>query len=373
MKKQCLLDREKIISTLTAMQPLCNKRTTIDATAHILFQISNRELVLKATDLEISLQASCPLQECTFDESVSLLVQGRRIFEIVKELEGPIECAFENNQLELRAQSVHVQLNVQSADDFPRFPERIENLMGIERARLLDLLRRVIFLIPQNNSNPALNGLFVELSAQGLSMTSTDGHCLVQVQTSDYPSEQPRSWLLPRRAVFELKKLLETVPDAMVFVGVCEGQLVFSGELFNFFTRLIAQPFPEYRAILQQEGFLPGSIDRSLLTKSLRRSASLLSGQFVATRFTFSPTSVRIALNNKGVGALDETIPLKSFSGTALDIRFYAPYLLDGLQIFDEQDVLFHVKNETSPLMLVSQTPQLALTFLVMPVSPVAG
>lgn len=372
-KKYCIIHQKKIMPILTAMQPLCTKRTTVDTTAQILFYISNRELVLKATDLEISLQSSCPLEESSFAEAEQFLVPGRRIFELLKELEGPITFFWETSHVSIQAEGVEVHLHIQPAEEFPSFPERIENLLGVPRGELLDLVERVSFLIPQNNSNPALNGLFAEISPAGFSLTATNGHCLVRVHNAAYMLETARSWVLPRRAVFELKKLLENSNDATVFLGVCDGHVVFSGEQFNFFTRLISQQFPEYRPILQREGFEKGTIDKTIFTKALRRSACLLTGQFIATQFSFDKHSVRLTLQNKGVGTVDEVVPLESFTGEPFAIRFYAPYLLDGLQVFSENPIPFYVKDGARPMVLATEPTEkskTSVTFLVMPISP---
>ena len=56
--------------------------------------------------------------------------------------------------------------------------------MHLDAPFLLKMLESVAFLIPQNNANPALNGLLLELSSASLTMTTTDGHCLAQVQTA---------------------------------------------------------------------------------------------------------------------------------------------------------------------------------------------
>ena len=82
------------------------------------------------------------------------------------------------HSLGLRAGSVNLSLHIKDAQEFPPFPERIENLMQFDAEFLLNLLNNVAFLIPQNNANPALNGLFMEVSKTGLMMTTTDGHCL---------------------------------------------------------------------------------------------------------------------------------------------------------------------------------------------------
>lgn len=358
------------MAILSSMQPICTKRTTLDATTYILFQVGHKELVLKSTDLEISLQSSYQLDDSTIEEPISYLVSGKRLFELVKELEDDIVFSLEDKQLVLQAGGVKVSLNIRDAQDFPPFPERIENLMQLDSSFLLAMLGKVGFLIPQNNSNPALNGLYLEIASTGLKMTTTDGHCLAQISTAKYTLEQEKKWLLPRRAIFEVKKLLESSEGAMIFLGLCGNQLVFSGESFNFFTKLLADPFPNYAMILSREGFKPARVDKSGFIKTLRRSACLLSGQFIATQFEFKDKEVSVLMQNKEVGKLAERLLLEDFEGDQMDVRFYAPYLLSGLQAFSDSALKFYLKNESKPIIFESQDEQSHMIYLVMPVSP---
>jgi len=206
--KRFAIDQKSLVAILASMQPICSKRTTIDTTASILFQVGHRELVMKSTDLEISLQANCPVNDSTLTQSESFLVPGKRIFEIVKEFDGLITCTIKNNQLAFKAGSVHVTLNVQDEQGFPPFPERIENLMQLDTTIFARMLDNVSFLIPQTSTQNALTGLYLEITPAGLTMTTTDGHCLAQVKHSNFKLDSARSWLLPRRAIFELKKII---------------------------------------------------------------------------------------------------------------------------------------------------------------------
>jgi len=373
MENKFIVEQKALLSLLASMQPICTKRTTLDATSSILFQVGLKELILKSTDLEISLQSSYLVQDSTVEEPVSFLVSGRRIFDVVKELDGDIECALKGQQLVVKTDSVNLALNIKEAEEFPPFPERIENLMQLESAFLLEMLSKVAFLIPQNNANPALNGLFLEISDSEFKMTATDGHCLAQVISPKYKLAEEKRWLLPRRAIFEMKKLLESSKEKTVFLGTCGNQLVFSGESFNFFTKLLVDPFPQYQAIMSKDGFKPATVDRSHFVKTLRRSSCLLSGQFIATKFDFAPETLNVSMQNKEVGKLEEDVPLNDFSGDKLDIRFYAPYLLNGLQVFPEEKIGFLLKNQSKPIIFESETPDYNFTYLVMPVSPTAN
>lgn len=363
------IEQSSLQSLLSSMQPICSKRTALDVTESILFQVSPRELILKATDLEISLQSSAPI-ESTLTETIKFLVSGKRIFDIVKELEGPIEFVISDQFIKLNAaQGIGLSLMIKDAQDFPPFPERIENLMHLEASFLLSLLAKVAFLIPQNNANPALNGMLLECSDKEFAMVATDGHCLVRVNSTRYTLPENHKWLLPKRAVLELKKILEVNESTHVFLGTCAGQLVFSGTNFNFFTRLIAEAFPNYEPILNRDGFKAASVAREPLVKTLKRANCLLAGQFVSAAFNFGAERLNVRLDNKEVGSLEEALPLAHYEGDKVESRFYPPYVLNGLQAFDEKEIQFHIKNSTRPVIFEADHDNYQLTYLVMPVS----
>lgn len=373
MKNTFVGEQKQLLSILLSMQPICTKRTTLDATSSILFYVGYKELILKSTDLEISLQASYLLKESDVTQPQTFLVSGRRLFDLVKELEGDITFILDEKSLRVQSNSVNLMLNIQDANNFPPFPERIENLMQLDAQFFLEMLNKVSFLIPQNNANRSLNGLLLEISNTDLKMTASDGHCLAQVQTSAYALEEPHKWLLPRRAIFEVKKILEISQNSTIFLGTCDNQLVFSGETFNFFTKLLVDSFPAYSSILDKQNFIPASIDRSHFVKALRRSACMLSGQFIATNFLFKSNVLKVLMHNKDVGTLDELVPLSNFAGDECDVRFYAPYLLSGLQAFPDEQVQFYLQSKTKPIIFDAkgkiENNVYHMLYLVMPVA----
>jgi DNA polymerase III subunit beta len=360
--------QKDLITLLSSMQPICSKRTTLDVTESILFNVAPRELTLKATDLEISVRANMDI-ESDVTEGTAFLISGKRIFELVKELDGNIEFTVSEGNLRLRCGNVDLALNIKDPQEFPPFPERIENLMDMEAPFLLDLLNKVAFLIPQNNANTALNGMLFEIDSKEMSIVATDGHSLARITTTKYTLSEEKKWLMPKRAVLELKKLLETHPNDNVFLGMCGNQLVFSGKNFNFFTKLIGDPYPQYKPVLAREGFLPARLSRDSFVKTLKRTNCLLAGQFVSTQFAFAPGKLKVSMQNKEVGALEEELMLEEYDGKNVESRFYAPYLLNGLQVFPENAVNFFIKNNAKPIIFEAEHKDYSMTFLVMPVS----
>lgn len=366
------VQHHELFTILAAMLPICTKRTTVDTTATLLMQVRQRELIIKATDLEIALQASCLLEERDggSDESLSFLVSGKRLHDIVKELDGIIHCTITKGLLTLQAGGVTVQLNMGSGDQFPSFPERIENLMHMEADLLVEMLKGTAFVIPQQHASNVLTGLFWELGPSGITLTATDGHCLAQTCTDKYTLSEPRSWLIPRRAILELLKLVELMKEKTIFIGICGKHIVFSGALFNFFTRLLTGTFPQYSSVLQRDQFVPARVERQQLVKTLRRATSLLAGQFIATQFQVEQEQVQVTMHNKDVGNLREFIALSEYVGEGFEIRFYAPYLLHGLNVFGDEYVQLFLKSSKQPLIVAAENPSgVRMTYLVMPVA----
>ena len=368
MSNRFILEQKQLAATLGFMQPICSKKTTMSATSLILFHVTTKELILKATDLEISLQYTCAIKESSI-EIQQFLVAGKKIFDIVRELDNDIVFTLKKNQLDIQAGKVQLSLNIKDAQEFPPLPERIENLMHMDREFLLDMFTKVSFLIPQNNATPSLNGLFLEISPQDFKMTSTDGHCLAQVTSDKYVLTEKKKWLTPRRAIFEIKKILENSSDEMIFIGVCNNQLVFSGESFNFFTKLLADQFPAYESILKRDGFTPARVSRTDFIKTLRRSSCLLSGQFLATTFNFTQDQLKVCLKNNEVGSMEETLAMENYDAQDLEMKFYSPYLLNGLQSLPGENVTCYLKNSSRPIIFESIDKQNQMIYLVMPVS----
>ena len=118
---------------------------------------------------------------------------------------------------------------------------------------------------------------------------------------------------------------------------------------------------------------MPALVDRGALVKTLRRSACLLSGQFIATQFGFRQEHIKVSMHNKEVGKLEEEVPMLKFEGAILDIRFFAPYLLNGLQAFSADQVAFYLKGSTNPIIFEAAGNDMQLLYLVMPVTATTG
>lgn len=364
------VEKQALFATLQSVQPICSKRTALEVTASVLMQVSPSELVIRATDLEISFQASFQINS-SLTESLQFTVHARRLMDLVKDLEGNLSFSWNGSSLSISSdknKDVGITLSTGPTENFPPFPERIENLIDIDAGFLRSSINKVDQIIPSNNANPALNGLLIQFDKTGLCLVATDGHSLARLKTDKYKLAESKEWVIPKKAVSELKKTLDLSSPERIFLGTCSGQLVFSGGNFNFFTRLIADNFPDYKPVLERKGFISGKIDKALLCSTLRRASSLLAGKFISAKFCFNKDHFEIDLDNKEIGSLKERLPVQEFDGDGISSSFYTPYVLTAISQVGKDHAQFMVKEGVAPLFFDFSTDEVDATYLIMPV-----
>lgn len=383
MKLVFFLDQKALASTLALVQNICSKKTPLEVTTNVLFMVGeSQEVIIRATDLDMSLQFSLPAKilHC---ETSSFLVNAKRLYDFVRDLSDLVKFSFDGRSVSINygndeAVDPDFNLNLLTVDpsEFPAFPDRIENVINMDANFLKFALSKTAHLIPQSNPNPAINCLLLDFDTEGLNVVATDGHSLSRVRNTSLSLSEPKSWTLPKKAVAELKKVVESFLDSStsqenseLFLGTCKGQIVFSGPNFNFFTRLVADPFPNYKPLLQFPDYHKGRISLSTLSPILRRVGYLLSGRFLPATFDFKKNHHKISFNNPESGQFSESmsfIPAVEFS---LGLKFYSPYLLSACSVFEESDVDFFVKEREKPIFFVQDFKGCDLTYLVMPIT----
>ena len=391
MKLLFFVDQKPLAAILALVQNICNKKVALEATANVFFQISDaQEVIIRATDLDISLQFSLPAKVVVATEVSSFLVNAKRLYDFVKELTSLVKFSYDGTTLSINYgndeealdPNFHLSLLTTDPATFPVFPERIENVTSLDANFLQYALEKTSPLIPSSNPNPALNCLLLDFDTTGLDIVSTDGHSLACVRNPNYSLSQAHSWMLPKKSVLEFKKIIDSFLQAQfsssaataepqeLFLGLCKGQVVFSGPNFNFFSRLIADPFPNYKALLNFTDFHKGQLMLPVLTTILRRVGYLLAGRFLPASLAFDQGRLQISLSNPDSGEFSEAMSFVASKHFTFTLKFYTPYLLAACAALGQQEADFFIKSATQPLVFIQEKQEITFTYLVMPMAP---
>jgi DNA polymerase-3 subunit beta len=368
--------RDELLTALQRVQGVVEKRNTMPQLSNILLEAKPEGVDVTATDLEIGMRG---LYKAVVQEPGSVTLSARKVFEIVKELPaGEIELAVgQNNWATIRCGKSQFKIVGLPSSDYPALPsiER-EGLTPLTGAGLLELIRKTLFAVGDNDARYILNGLLVTLLAgekkTTLRLVGTDGHRLALAE-QDLPAasgkDAPKEIkaIIPKKAAFEMRRLLEE-GDGEPLIGFTKNQMIFRKSGLLLTSRLMEGNYPNYQQVVpkEKEQDKKISVARAEFEGALRRVAVLSRDKTNAVKLTLAPGKMTLFSSNPDFGEATEELTAQ-YKGDQLTTGFNARYLLDVLGVMDGEAVSMQMDNPLSPC-LIREPGNAAFTCVVMPI-----
>jgi DNA polymerase-3 subunit beta len=368
--------RDELLTALQRVQGVVEKRNTMPQLSNILLEAKPEGVDVTATDLEIGMRG---LYKASVQEPGSVTLSARKVFEIVKELPaGEIELAVgQNNWATIRCGKSQFKIVGLPSSDYPALPsiER-EGLTPLTGAGLLELIRKTLFAVGDNDARYILNGLLVTLLAgekkTTLRLVGTDGHRLALAE-QDLPAsggkdaQKEIKAIIPKKAAFEMRRLLEE-GDGEPLIGFTKNQMIFRKSGLLLTSRLMEGNYPNYQQVVpkEKEQDKKISVARAEFEGALRRVAVLSRDKTNAVKLTLAPGKMMLFSSNPDFGEATEEMAAQ-YKGDQLTTGFNARYLLDVLGVMDGEAVSMQMDNPLSPC-LIREPGNAAFTCVVMPI-----
>ncbi len=368
------ISRDELLTALQRVQGVVEKRNTMPILANILLEAKPEGLDISATDLEIGMRG---LYKATVEEPGSVTFSARKLFEILKEIKEPeIDIAVSDNSL-VTIQAGRSQFKVVGlpAQDFPALPaiER-EGLIPLPGSGLLELIRKTIFAVGDNDTRYVLNGVLVTVTSSNgkptIRLVGTDGHRLavaeqeIEAQDAKMPSMDVKA-IISKKAANEIRRLLEEGGDEPL-IGFTKNMLIFRKSGLVLTARLMEGGYPNYQQVIPKEGAQKTVVKRDELEGALRRVSLLAKDKAHAVKVTFSSDHMTLFSSNPEMGEAREEIPAE-FKGEEFSAGFNARYLLDVLAVLDKETLSLQMEASLSPC-LIKDGDNLTFKTVVMPV-----
>ena len=370
------ITREELLTALQRVQGVVEKRNTMPQLSNILLEAKPEGVDVIATDLEIGMRG---LYKATVKEPGSITLSARKVFEILKELpEGEIELTVgDNNWATLKAGKSQFKIVGLPSSDYPALPaiER-EGLTPVAGAGLLELIRKTLFAVGDNDARYILNGLLVTLLAgekkTTLRLVGTDGHRLAMAEqevgaagAKDAPKEVKA--IIPKKAAFEMRRLLEE-GDGEPLIGFTKNLMVFRKSGLLLTSRLMEGNYPNYQQVIpkEKEQDKRVTVVRTEMEGALRRVAVLSRDKTNAVKLTLAPGKMTLFTSNPDFGEATEELGAQ-YKGDTLTTGFNARYLLDVLAVMDGESIAMQMDTPLSPCLL-REPGNAGFTCVVMPI-----
>src|SRR5262249_39097047 len=126
----------------------------------------------------------------------------------------------DNNWLKISQNRAVFNIVGISPEEYPVFPAlNTQEFVKIDGAVLAEMIEKTIFAVSTDETRYHLNGVYLETRKdQGFRMVATDGHrlSLIDRKIPDFPNKTSAAGvIIPRKGLHEVRKLLESVEEAV--------------------------------------------------------------------------------------------------------------------------------------------------------------
>ncbi len=346
------IEKEVFLKGLARIQGIVEKRNTIPVLSNVLLEGKDGELCLTATDLEVGMQSTYPAQ---IRKPGKITVSAKKLYEIIKELPDN-EISFnakDNCWIEVECGKAQFNIVGLSADEFPNFPKPDKtNFISLESSLCKEMIEKTFFAISQDESKYNLNGIFcqVQEDTNQLRLVATDGHRLSMIDKAiekNESEELTRGVILPRKGILELKKLADE-GTGNIQLGFMDNNAVVSKDQTVIIMRLIDGEFPDYSRVIPKTNEQKASIAVDPFLHALRRMIIVSSEKSRGVKMNLKENLLEVSSSNPELGDAREELDVE-YQGPELSVGFNARYLLDILQVQDQDRINIILKDNLSP------------------------
>lgn len=360
------LSVKELLKPLQTVISVVEKKQTLPILSHVLIQLKDNLLTLTTTDMEIEIKAS---QIIKAKEEVCFTVYAKDLIDIIKKLSEDtiIEFIIESSKIYIKANKSSFELNTLNHQDFPSLP-KIENsdIIKIKHHDLKDLIENTSFSMGNQDIRAYLNGLYLEVDKNSITVVTTDGHRLSigkVKQTNNLTNK--KTVILPRKAVHELTKLLNKNEHKEINIHLSDNYFYLMSDNTTIISRLIDGNFPNYLQVLPTNFNNTIIINRLAFLNSLQEASIFVEERTKGVKLVFKNSQLDIFSHSER-GQAKTQISIKNFD-KEIEIAFNIHYLISILEKLHTNEINMVVPGGENQSCLLSSMNDDTYQYVVMP------
>ncbi len=339
-----------LLHHLAAISKVISSKSTMPILDNFLFQLSETELTITASDLESTLITSMELDNIEGEGTIA--VPAKLLTDTLKEFpEQPL--TFQINEetygIEIFSDNGKFSIVGQNGEDFPELPTLAVDLassVNVSHVVLQKGIEKTLFATADDELRPVMNGIFIEISPDNMSFVASDAHKLVRYRRSDATAEFESSFILPKKPASLLKGLLPK-EEFDVKLEFDDKNAFFTLSNFKLICRLVEGNYPSYNSVIPTNNPNKMIIDRLTLFNTVKR-VSVFSNQ--------ASNLIKLNINDNKVVVSAQDIDFSisaierlscDYEGDQIEIGFKSTFLLEILTNISASDVKVELSDPT--------------------------
>lgn len=365
------IDRSEFIKALSHVQNVVEKRNTIPILSNVLLEADGAALRLTATDLDIEASDSAIAH---VGKPGAATAPAQTLFDVVRKLPEGAEIELlldsESGRLSIKAGRSRFALPTLPAGDFQTMSrDDMSHIFEMPAAELRRLIDKTRFAISTEETRFYLNGVYLH-GVEGdngrvLRAVATDGHRLALADASaPKGAENLPGVIVPRKAVAEIRRLLDDAPET-VEVSVSDSKIIVRAGEAVLVSKLIDGSFPDYSRVIPKGNDAIMLVDNNDFRGAVDRVATVSAERSRSVKLSVEPGKVVLQVTNAETGHGQEEVEA-DYSADPIEIGFNAKYLLDVAQQIEGDQARFEFGDANSQARVVDPA-DVSAQYVLMP------
>jgi len=368
---QFIVERSHLLKSLGHVQSVVEKRGTIAVLSNVKIDAKGDGVSLTATDMDIAIVEKTP---ATVSKSGSITVPAHTFYDIVRKLpEGAqveLSTSADGNKIAIKSGSSRFSLACLPIDDFPVMADGdLSYNFSLKSAECRALVEKPSFAISTEETRYYLNGIYLHTSGSGdgkvLRAVATDGHRLARIEVAlPAGADGMPGVIIPRKAIYELKKLLEE-GDGDVQISLSDTKIRFAYGNAVLVSKLIDGNFPDYERVIPINNDKIMEVDCKTFAQAVDRVSVISNEKSRAVKLHVESGKLTLSANSPEHGTASEEIDV-TYSAAQIEVGFNSRYMLDMMTQIEGDTAQFILNDGASPA-IVRDTADVGALYVIMP------
>jgi len=364
-----IVSSSQLLRQLQVLGGVINSNNTLPILDNFLFEISENQLKVSASDLETTMTAVVAIES---DSTGSIAISARLLLDTLKTFpDQPLTFKTEGDSIiEISSDQGKYDMAYFGGDEFPKSVSLQSPSKTIVPSNVLaTAISKTIFAAGNDDLRPVMSGVFFQFSTDNLTFVATDAHKLVKYTRTDVTADKTAEFIMPKKPLNLLKGVLGGQEDVVIEYNDANAKFTF--ENFVLICRLIDGKYPNYEAVIPKENPNKLTVDRASFQNSVRRVSIFSSKTTHQIRLKMAGTELNISAEDLDFSnKADERLSC-DYQGDDMQIGFNSRFLSEMLSNLTSSEVLIEMSlpNRAGILTPIDGTDEgEKITMLVMPV-----
>ncbi len=361
-------DLSKALAKIISVVP---SKSTLPILENVLFELTGNDLRLTASDLEISMRVTLPVNGV---KDGIIAIPAKKLNETLRAL-PPTDLTLQaenGNRVQLKTEHGEYRMAGEPATNFPESEAVAEDFaLEMDSELLRSIIGKTVFAVSSDDLRPSMMGVLLQWKAGEFRAVSTDGHRLVRIthrgDLGKAAGEEDREVIIPAKALNLTLRSLDTGAVSIIFG---KTNVRFSFADLQLTSRIVDERYPNYESVIPLENDKHLHIDRASIVAAIHRCSIFSNAVTNQVRLSIGRDNVRVFAEDVDFGGeARESLPASFDSDEEIDVGFNARYISEALSHLDSEEVAFSFSAPSRASLLEPKPQQgdMDILMLVMP------